>query len=310
LLLRASWGKGFRAPTLPDLFTQRSSGPTVLNALFDDPLRCPVTGLETDCGVREYDVLSGGSRDLVPERSRQWAIGVVWEPVPRASISIDYWNIRKTAVIGSLTDDLILGNFDVFGATHVERGPVDPAFPGLPGPIRALIEWKQNIGNNATSGIDVSLRVRSVPLRIGRFAFNLDGTYIMDWVEHLNGLEPRSYEGAYLFAPVPRWRHHARLDWENGPWAATLGHTFQSGYTDANPTPAGESRRVGTYSIFDLQARYSGFKNATIAVGIRNLFDRAPPFTNQRDSFQIGYDPNYADPRGRTFYGRISYAFH
>jgi iron complex outermembrane recepter protein len=308
LLLRASWGKGFRAPSLPDLFTPRGASAS-LTFDYHDPVRCPVTGLPSDCVFLEYLVRTGGNPDLLPEQSKQWSAGAVFEPAQWASIGIDYWNIRKTAVIGTLTEDLILGNFDIYGTSNVVRGAPDAAFPGLPGPITALIGWNQNVGNVETSGVDVSLSLRSPPTRAGRFRFDLDGTYVVEWDEHLNGLPPRSVAGRYGFDPVPRWRHYARLGWENGPWTATLAQTFQSGYTDAQPNEAGEPRRVGTYSVFDLQATYGGFRNATVAVGIRNLFDRPPPFTNQLDTFQVGYDPRYGDPRGRTFYARVTYAF-
>jgi iron complex outermembrane receptor protein len=48
LLLRTSWGTGFRAPTLYDLFTPLSRGGTA-SADQLDPLRCPITHLPTDC---------------------------------------------------------------------------------------------------------------------------------------------------------------------------------------------------------------------------------------------------------------------
>ena len=44
-----------------------------------------------------------------------------------------------------------------------------------------------------------------------------------------------------------------------------------------------------------------------ITAGVRNLFDRDPPTTNQNQSFQVGYDPTYADPRGRFCYLSLRY---
>ena len=108
---------------------------------------------------------------------------------------------------------------------------------------------------------------------------------------------------------INRWKHYATVDWERGPWGATLAQTYGSGYTDAFTNLDNEPRRVGAYELYDLQARYTGFKNTTLTVGAKNIFDRAPPFTNQTFTFQIGYDPSYADPRGRFWYGSISYAF-
>jgi iron complex outermembrane receptor protein len=224
------------------------------------------------------------------------------------SLAVDYWNIRKRNVITVLPTEIVYENYDVYGDTNLVRGPPDPLYPGLPGPIVAVIGWNQNVGNNATSGVDVSLRAVSEPTRAGRFTASLEGTYVIDWTEHLNALAPQSVEGGYLLAPVPRWRHYVQLTWEHGAWSATLAQRHQSGYTDGNPTPSGEARRVGTYSLVDLQGAYRGFGNTTVALGVRNLFDRNPPFTNVT-GFHVGYDPAYGDPRGRTFYARVSHAF-
>jgi len=53
---------------------------------------------------------------------------------------------------------------------------------------------------------------------------------------------------------------------------------------------------------------YPGFPRWTLSAGIRNLFDRDPPFSNQTQSFQVGYDPTYADPHGRLYWAGVRYA--
>src|SRR5581483_8384455 len=63
LLLRASWGTGFRAPALYDLFTPLSHRGTT--EALQDPLRCPVTNLPADCGG--FVITSGGNPALQPE---------------------------------------------------------------------------------------------------------------------------------------------------------------------------------------------------------------------------------------------------
>ncbi|HSU64106.1 MAG TPA: hypothetical protein VLJ12_09600, partial [Burkholderiales bacterium] len=52
-------------------------------------------------------------------------------------------------------------------------------------------------------------------------------------------------------------------------------------------------------------------KNLKLTFGIRNLFDKNPPYTNAggQNYFQSGYDPGYADPRGRTFVLSATYKF-
>jgi iron complex outermembrane receptor protein len=71
----------------------------------------------------------------------------------------------------------------------------------------------------------------------------------------------------------------------------------------------GDQRRVGSLSLWDLQGTYAGFKNTTLTLGVKNLFDTNPPFTNSNLTFQSGYDPSYYDPRARFVYGSIRYAF-
>ena len=48
---------------------------------------------------------------------------------------------------------------------------------------------------------------------------------------------------------------------------------------------------------------YTGFKNWKLTLGVKNLFDTDPPFTNQQNTFQLGYDPTYYDARARFVYG-------
>jgi iron complex outermembrane receptor protein len=92
--------------------------------------------------------------------------------------------------------------------------------------------------------------------------------------------------------------------YDYGPWEATLSQTFQSHYQDE-----GNTRTVGAYSLWDLSASYKGLKNWTFSAGIKNLFDRDPPASAQGEAFQVGYDPTYADPRGRFFWGAVKYVF-
>ena len=313
LLLRTSWGTGFRAPTLPDLFTPATHSAA---GEFEDPIRCPITGYETDCAA-SANVVSGGNPNLKPETSEQFNVGVVWELSPGLSLTVDYWKINKSAVIGTLSDTALFANYDRFAPTHIVRGPVDPAYPNLPGPIDTIIEMNENLGNLRTSGIDVDVNWNGPATSIGRFSFALNGTYIINWEQQLDGVNyvsglAQTVDG--IVGPIPRWKHHLALGWNLGPWGATLGQTYQSGYQDANIDAFGNPlsvppRRVAPYDVWDLQGRYTGFRNTTLVLGIKNLMDRAPPFTNQPFSMQVGYDPIYADPRGRMFYGRLTYAF-
>jgi len=309
LLLRGSWGTGFRAPTLYDLFTPQQQG-GVTSDPHDDPVRCPVTKSPQDCSVF-YPRVVGGNPTLQPETSEQVNAGIVMEPVKGLSFEVDYWKINKNQYIGTIDANTVFDNFAHWAPTNIVRGPVDPAYPDLPGPIKQVVLVNQNLGHLRTWGIDVGVKWRGPATPIGRFGFALDGTYLIEWKLQPDGLTYVSGVGAANLllpaGPFPRWRHHASLDWDYGRWGATLAQTYQSGYGDSNEIPPEiPPNRVSSYDVWDVQARYSGFKNMAIALGVKNLMDRAPPFTNAAPT---GWDPQYADPRGRIFYARLTYAF-
>ena len=81
LLLRASGGTGFRAPSLTDLYTAQASSVTPNGSR--DPLRCPnpATGAPSDCN-NQFPTLTGGNPDLKPEKSWSSTFGIVFEPTP------------------------------------------------------------------------------------------------------------------------------------------------------------------------------------------------------------------------------------
>jgi iron complex outermembrane receptor protein len=306
-LVRASYGTGFRAPTLPDLWTPTSPRNTRGHA---DPRRCdPITGLPAaDCRGM-FRALIGGNPDLQAEESKQWNVGVMWQPVPGYSVGVDYWKINKTKTIGALTDDQIFRYFDLFESTHIVRGDPEPARPTLPGPIAQVIEITQNLGELWTSGVDVDLNLRGPVTSFGRLGFNLNGTYVDTWQQQLDGIHYIAAVGRSVVGAVPRWRHYATLYWNYGPWGATFAQVYSSGYTEVNPSFPNNERKVGVYDIWNLQGTYSGLKNTMLTVGIRNLFDRAPPFSNQALQGLVMFDPRYADPRGRLFYAQVAVSF-
>ena len=65
-----------------------------------------------------------------------------------------------------------------------------------------------------------------------------------------------------------------------------------------------------SYTTFDYQGKYD-FGKFSLTGGVKNLFDRNPPFTlqNAGGGNQIGYDGRYADPIGRQFYLTGNYKF-
>ena len=241
LLFRASAGTGFRAPSLPELYSAQTSVAGPLQP--KDPKRCPVTGLDTDC-FPEYPVLTGGNPALQPERSRQASIGLVFEPIDGASIGIDWWRLGLRNKIGSLTEDVILSGDDRYEGRNIVRGPVDPAFPNLPGPITQLVQINENVGRQTAAGIDLDLRYRLAAGAAGRFTLALSGSYLAE-LRTFNAAVDQQRAGRTPGGP--RWQHALTLGWERAQWSATVVQTWRGGYVDANPGGDGAERRVASY---------------------------------------------------------------
>jgi iron complex outermembrane receptor protein len=310
VLVRTSYGRGFLAPSLYQLWTPNIEGVSATG--LSDPVRCPATRDTLDC-LTQFGVQFGGNPALKPERSEQYTLGIVLEPVSGFSVSADYFSIYlKDTITNGIPQATILGDLAQYGSL-VTRAPVDPAFPNLPGRIIRIDQRYVNLGGVKIDGIDVNLQATLPRSSVGRFKLSLSGTYFIKYdTQQTDGSYAGSVSNAFqssVTGITPRWKSYQSVTWDNGPWTATLGNSYQSSYTDWQTDGNGNERTVSSMTLWDLQVAYRGFKNLTLLVGAKNLLDTNPPQSNQQNSFQSGFDPSYYDPRARVVYGQVSYAF-
>ena len=314
VLVRGAVGKGFRAPSLQDLYLPTTNNVTPSGT--NDPIRCPVTGSRTDCST-QFNTINGGNPDLKPEKSTNVTLGLVLAPTSGTSLAIDAFKINlKDAIVNGVAATTILSDLSKYGYL-VTRGPVDPAFPNLPGPITAITQTNLNLGETRVTGVDIDARWSLGMGELGKLGAMINGTYFIKYdVQNPDG----SFSGGVdqintaNGGVIPRWKHYLAVDWTVGPWGITLAQNFQKSYHDipgTNDAPTDPTRRVGAYETYDMQVRYTGIKALTLRAGVRNLFDRPPPYTNSGGTvtFQGGYDSVYGDPRGRFLYAGVSYEF-
>ncbi|WP_067064748.1 TonB-dependent receptor [Roseateles chitosanitabidus] len=290
LLLRASAGTGFRAPSFSELYRPTSYGSSPA-FIYDKVLD----------SFDQWATRKEANPNLKPERSQQFSAGLVVEPARDISLSLDYWLIKKRDVISDLYEKTILENPERY-APYIERNEFDEP---------TIVLRKENQGRLKTSGLDLEANLRSGAGAWGRFALNLSGTYILEYKRQFGPLEPYvSNVGRFLNDQViQRWRHRASVDWEFGDINLTLGNTFYAGYRDDSYLPDTAPRRVKAYSLWDVSGAWKVNKMLRVRAGIQNLADTAPPFSNQSYYFLSTYDPTYTDPRGRTFYASVNLSF-
>lgn len=326
LLLRASAGTGFRAPSLSDLYRPATGG---TSATLADPLCMAQHNNDLSYCVDIFSTRVYSNPDLKPERSRQFSLGAVIEAAPGLTASLDYWNIRTTDLISTIGDEVILSNPDKYG--HLIHRYSDPAGPPDSDFMIQCGEYldprddeicyielhKQNRGAQKASGLDITLDWRGPSTEWGRVSAHLAGTLTLSSKQQPGPGDPFiSNLGKFVNdGVVQRWRHRASVDWEYGPFGATLGHSYLSGYTDQNNAfddtvgTLVAPNRVKAYSLWDVSASWQAMPQLKLRAGVQNLFDTSPPFSNQAYFFISGYDPSYTDPRGRFVYASATYSF-
>lgn len=307
LVVRGAYSEGFRAPSLYELYNPTFR--TYTNANYNDPRLCP-GGVPSNGGIANRDCAqqffrqTGGSQDLKPEQARNVTLGFVYQPVNNLSAGLDFWWINISNQIAEFPEQSVFDNPDAFP---------DRIVRGANGSIDHVITGLANLGKVKTNGVDVSLEYRFPGSPLGQFAVGLQGTYVnrYDYQEQLKGEyidKVGDFRGGDFNSAgaIARWRHTLTFNWNQGPLGASLVNRYTSGYHDSDPDA---HSRVGSWNVWDLAGTYQWRDSLDFTVGVQNLFDREPPFSNQTYAFQSGYDPRYSDPLGRTLYTRATYHF-
>lgn len=289
IMFRASYTESFRAPVLKQLYGATEEGAITIT----NPDQCAALGVA--CDVNAYQV-NGSNSSLKPEKGKTYNVGVVFELAQNTGISIDLWRITKTDDIStpSISSAISQGLWTRSGARYY-------IFTNL-----------QNIAERETAGVDLDGRVRVPGTALGTLTFRNLFTYYTTQKSRANATSDwAEYNGTYA---LPRWRNHFIAGFDKGPWSGQMAVRAVGGFWDSDlPLPdAAGGHWVSTYEETDVMAQYSGFKDWTITGGIKNVFDRMPPFsvTNATDNTytQMGFAELYTN-RGRFFYVGASYKF-
>ena len=313
MLIRSSYSTGFRAPSLYEL----NATPSYTNTgTIDDPVNCPggvplpgkAPSIYCDIQIQR---LTGGNTDLQPEKSKNFTLGFVFEPTDSLAVGVDFWWIKLKDTIGALSETTVLDDEQTFGAyTHRNaNGDYSISSFDCPGASCGYLDLRQqNLGKTNTNGIDLSVRFRQSMGAMGRLNVSLNSTYVTkyEYQDFIGGPFNQNV-GVYVgVGPVFRWQHAATATWSMGDWTVgAVGH-YKSGYIDQDPT---DNPRVNAYATADAFVRWSGYKGLSLTLGVNNLSDREPPYSNQQEVFQANYDPRYSDVMGRKYYVRASYNF-
>jgi iron complex outermembrane receptor protein len=312
LLLRGSAGTGFRAPSLTDLYTPQV--PSVTSNGTRDPIKCPTFDANNSACSFQFQTLTGGNPNLKPEKSINYTLGVVLRPVRNLTLDLDsYWiYLRNSITGGGLSYNVILKNAQTATqfASYVTRD--------ASGNIVFISQTNANLFKTYVSGLDINLTY-DYPIGPGYILVRGNGSYYYKydmqnfdgtWTSQINeGDSQAGVNGGVIV----RWRHTLTLGYTTSSWEASVTQNYQEPYLDTPSTITLQPRYVSAYDTFDLQGSYLGLRHFDFTLGMKNIFNRNPPYANYGgivNNFVGGYDLGYGDPRGRYVYATVRYSLH
>jgi iron complex outermembrane recepter protein len=324
LKIRGAASTGFRAPTLVEEYS-----PNTFGALFGNMVGpgCASGNYTTvfsklNC-ISQGMSLSGGNANLKPETSQNFSLGFVLEPIHNLDLTVDYYRINLRNEIQILPGATLYGNPTTFAADYVlnNAGTLTPASEAnvqCPAPATYksptcgyIITTFENTGSIVTDGLDLSASY-VMDSDFGKFRVSMEGTFVTGYrLTEYPGGPQLSLAGQFNEGnqPVIRYQHQINLDWTLASWGAGINNHFTEHYVDYLPDAASNLITVGNYSIWNGYVSFKPIPALKLLAGINNLADTNPPFSNQEQNWQAGYNPLFSSPLGRTFYGRITYDF-
>ncbi len=301
LLVRGSWGTGFRAPN----FTEANSAQTRSYHPVNDPCQTSDYASYSGCGGRQAPittgtwVLSGANPNLKPEKAKNLTVGMVYTPsfVPRLALTVDYYKITKSNIIGTADANyIILQNALGDTSFQVERNPDNSIYQ-----VSAI---RDNLLDEEINGVDVGLDYTTPGFSWGRVNFRGDVTYLDSYkLSPAPGQPAVENVGTYTIAngTLARWRGNSSMTWSSGPVALTWALRYVGSVTnDASLLIDGVHLKANAYVQNDLTVEYLFEQpQVKLTLAVENITDQMPPWLE--GNYANGFDNLTFNSRGRFF---------
>ncbi|MCY3939713.1 MAG: TonB-dependent receptor [Gammaproteobacteria bacterium] len=321
LLLRASWGEGFRAGSMNNLY----DGASLWLQTGFDLVKCRRDGIApSECIEGEFPTYTGGNPTLRPELSESYNLGVVmaWKSLTARA---DYWNVDLENGIGLPPLQGLIGlefegqcldtgqientRYSAIPAAIVRCGSGsllkrDPATGAL---LEADVFW-DNTFRAQFRGLDLQLIYDLSTAGLGDFQFRVHaGTILRLRTRSRTALEWSSGLGAVAGAAAaagarPSDRSSVAIIWRYG------NHTVSSyiHYVGGFGLPEAEFS-ISAHTEFDLFYQWSAPWDGRITVGVKNLTDEDPELGSFSSPLPQAYNLYSLD--GRVLYAGYRQAF-
>lgn len=318
ILFRGTYSQGFRAPSILELYqgARQTSfqGVDPCNGGASANSGLPgCAGIPTGYNQANFNlnglipgVISGNS-NLEPETADTYSFGVAISPsgIRGLSLTVDYYKIKIKNAIASLTATQILQLCAVRGGVFCDLVNRDSGT----GAVLQLLQGAQNLNSITTDGVDATLRY-DFNTSIGRIAAVVDASYLHSFkttAPNPAGGDPivdeRAGRGDAPRSTYPHWKGQASLSWTGEAIDAVVRGRYIGPTTDTVNAVKDARTRSIIYTDVELGFAINDDK-ARFAIGVNNLFDKAPPASYA--NAPINYDIYTYDARGRFLYASFS----
>lgn len=312
LALRATYAKGFRAPSA----AENGVGGLAAFATAVDPVRCAL-GVAIACNPAQIAIITSPNPALSPEKSKSWSFGAIWDPLPRTSISLDFWQIKRKNEINQEQTDAAIA------AGHIARDPsTATTIPGDPGAITAVLANYVNSAQTKVRGVDLDGRtVFNLGTGRGTLAMDAKWTHLFKWIRTEQDGTQRDFAGTHGNCDItnclgtPDDRVNLGATWDLAPWRVSATVNYRAPLKDtlfkndpdgcavhfADGRDAPNGCEIASFTTLDLTARWNLTSNTELFGTIQNVFDKIAPL-DPLTYGAVSYNPlDYSGALGRFF---------
>lgn len=255
--VRASVNTGFRAPTPGQ--SNASQVATNIDSLTGAPLTTGIVPPLNPVAV------FFGARSLEPEESFNVSAGVVLQPTPSITVTLDYYEID--------VDDRIAlsGNFRL---TQAQRDQL--AALGIPGGASFdEISFFTNSFDSSTKGADLVANF-DFNLFAGAAALSLNANYNETEITRASPVIAADRERLLeLEGFVPEWKGGVSFNWQGEAFGFTTRANYYGEWTDFGSAPSAD-QTGGSEVLIDAEISYRATETITLALGGENILDEYP----------------------------------
>ncbi|MEO7725117.1 MAG: TonB-dependent receptor plug domain-containing protein, partial [Chthoniobacterales bacterium] len=266
LTVRATIGKGFREPSLIELFGSPTSALTAIDDTLPGPNDAPLPDLggppvpigDPSRFESEQNVVFTSSPALQPEDSVSFTGGIVFTPkfVSGLTLSVDIWDTERTGVVTQSSIVGVLAREENGGLLPGEIVQRDPA-----GFISRVFVPFVNSGSIQANGIDLGLQY-VYPTSFGTFTSLTQVSYLNSYkiqitadgrTSQVNGVSTGGVSGGGDDGFL-KWRGVSRLDWAWNGFDIIGTVRYTDGFKEL--LPFGQNHYVSQKFTFDGQTSY------------------------------------------------------